>query len=537
MVFLENIVVNKLFIKTDKMQWQTLLVLACVTIGTLAVSDSDIQGLVNWAVDNGAHFHPHVSIAFIDPIYGRGFTATQDITAGQHVDLVSFPLNMALSTLLVQDSNISKIMLACDVDELSGTNLHAFHYAFLRRHFKINDDNSELWGSFWAPYVKSIPDLHEISSPIAYSSQELSRLQGTILYEMCDSRSSKAKSSYNSIMRSLKLKHCRKSETKLPRDFFDDLKEKMKEVTQDDFLWGLAVIWSRNFATTLQTSEGKWDKMNSLMPLADMFNAAVVGRRANTLCLTDKNSDRFVCKLGRNVTAGDQLLVDYSSAKLSNFRLMIDYGFVSDDNPYREVYVKLPEAPESGKKWLTLIGFQPTTSTPTAELLLIGPRNWGWLKMFFIILTAKDEYLPEKHRDHFSVQTVFGKGKTFYAAHETNTYVQMISYLTHALESYPTSLEEDAEELASLDRSKDSHMHNILKFLISEKTVLKDIIGEVTAEYEKQQETLREKIAAGEDINSIQVQVPKQNPGTTKSIKLDMDELKRTGTMDLKDEL
>jgi hypothetical protein len=114
-------------------------------------------------------------------------------------------------------------------------------------------------------------------------------------------------------------------------------------VKYDDFLWGLSLLWSRNFGVAIRDPEGNWQKAPCFVPFADMLNTGYQSD-LNSDCHTNDASTHFECAVTRDIASGVELLGPYSSSRgeYSNGQLLMDYGFVLSINPNDVVMLQLP---------------------------------------------------------------------------------------------------------------------------------------------------------------------------------------------------
>jgi len=104
-----------------------------------------------------------------------------------------------------------------------------------------------------------------------------------------------------------------------------DRTEKLRsECSWDEFLWASFIVVSRAF--TLQQKSG--ESVRCLVPLMDMFNHS---SQSKTELRVRNGSCRVIA--GEKLLAGQEVTFGYGGGRLSNKRLIQDYGFVQLNNP------------------------------------------------------------------------------------------------------------------------------------------------------------------------------------------------------------
>lgn len=124
----------------------------------------------------------------------------------------------------------------------------------------------------------------------------------------------------------------------------ETMRHSMKEVcdlinsnqfTLEEFLWAYTTIDSRAFKLT--------ELGTILIPLADIANHISFIDEENLCSMgIDKQTNRFILKVkeDKKINNGDELCLKYNS-ELSNWQLLLYYGFTIENNPYDSILIEL----------------------------------------------------------------------------------------------------------------------------------------------------------------------------------------------------
>jgi len=104
--------------------------------------------------------------------------------------------------------------------------------------------------------------------------------------------------------------------------------------TLEDFLWSYTTIDSRAFKLT--------EFGTILIPLADLANHVSFIDEENLSSMgIDKQTNRFILKVkNKKINNEDELCLKYNS-ELSNWQLLLYYGFTIENNPYDSILLEL----------------------------------------------------------------------------------------------------------------------------------------------------------------------------------------------------
>ncbi|ELR18348.1 SET domain containing protein [Acanthamoeba castellanii str. Neff] len=254
-----------------------------------------------WFAEQGGSRHAGVQLRTL-PTFGRSVVAAHDIATGETLLSVPFSLvvDSADAPLATAAPEIRRIL-----DEefpLSATNENALLLLVHK-----NDPNSP-----WQRYIDVLPST--FSTTLFFSDDELSYLEGSSLHHFARQRRRAIESQYDTIFTPLFVDY--------PEHFAPE------QFSLDAWKWALSVIWSRSFVV----DEGK----RGLVPWADMFNMAPETEQVKVA--VDAVDHHLIYSARSPIKKGEQIFVAYGqSRQMSNAQLLMDYGFVLENNPHDAV--------------------------------------------------------------------------------------------------------------------------------------------------------------------------------------------------------
>lgn len=107
----------------------------------------------------------------------------------------------------------------------------------------------------------------------------------------------------------------------------------IKNVTLDEFKWAISICWSRSFKLPSPYNSG-------FVPFADLFNMLHPSSRKMIRQKFENGNFNYIAL--RDIEKGEQIYSFYSTKGLSNEQILMDYGFVFDDNPMDFVPIGSP---------------------------------------------------------------------------------------------------------------------------------------------------------------------------------------------------
>ncbi|KAG0482665.1 hypothetical protein HPP92_010749 [Vanilla planifolia] len=274
-------------------------------------SDSTVAEFWKWLGERGGFPKPNPPVrpAFVSE--GLGLVAERDMLRNEVVTEVTKKLWIDTDTVAASD--IGPVTI--------GVKPWVAVALFLLREKALGAASS------WRPYVDILP--LETDSPIFWSEEELSQIQGTQLLKT-----------------TLGVKeHIQCEFTKLEDEVLLPNKHLFTStITAADFLWAYGILRSRTF------SHLRGDNL-VLIPLADLINHNPSITSEET-CWEIRRKGMFSRELifalrtPVSVNAGEQVYIQYDLKK-SNTELALDYGFVESNNKDRDVYTISLEISES----------------------------------------------------------------------------------------------------------------------------------------------------------------------------------------------
>jgi hypothetical protein len=268
--------------------------------------------LLAWAKENGAELEK------ISPLHhqqctpkqrqrGFGLTLRTDVEAG--VNLMSIPFRLCMSS----NSSLTP-SLSSFVDEFP---------PFIRLIIRLLDERRKGSTSFWLPYIDTLP--RDYYSTNFLKEPELHFLHGTSAEHKSGEHAlaaTKAYLKYVSKPNGLSGTHPQE----FPAAFY----------TMENWLWAFSTVTSRAF----KNEEGI-----TLVPILDLANHGPRKglRNRNQFIRRDPVAERRFVYTAAQQQAGEEWLNDYGA--IANDQLLIDYGFVLDENAddFYQLAFKLPD--------------------------------------------------------------------------------------------------------------------------------------------------------------------------------------------------
>lgn len=296
---------------------------------------------------------------------GYGLKASENIHAGQ--ELVMLPATCQLRFQEGRDPSSLKQMMDRIPDELWGAKL-ALKLLFER----IKGDE----GHFW-PYIKNLP-VGFPGLPLFYDQKSIQALE------------------YPPVSSQI-IKRCKWllqfSSTELQQK--DNSPFDGSVIDANTLGWAFAAVTSRAFRPGGPKSAGV------LLPLIDMCNhsfspnAKVIGSK-NALA-----SDSLSMVAISDIAAGEPILLNYG--KLPNDFLLLDYGFVVDDNPYDTVKLSFDVGFVEGAKAVANVGSLSDDGTGSLKILdwqhrMLNDLHLNQDKEVSIIRSSSSEEPPVDER-------------------------------------------------------------------------------------------------------------------------------------------
>ncbi|WP_224366323.1 SET domain-containing histone-lysine N-methyltransferase [Hyalangium versicolor] len=366
-------------------------------MGTHPEEDAGVSRFLRWLEQSGARIS---KIHIVTPEGAeRGVRALADIAPGE--TLLRIPRSHVLTVEDVRASEIGRLL----DDHAQLDEERTYLSAFLLQERERGED------SFWKPFLDMLPTAFP-SHPFFFEEHELALLQGSFLAGMVG------------------------IQQRLVAERYVHLSQHVpgfNRFTFDAFVWAHFAVVTRTFTMTRSGSHG-----SCLVPLVDMIND---GRPWDSPWAWLEEEQCFQVKSVDAVAAGQELHTTYGNK--SNLSLLLQYGYVHEDNAHDEVLLLLgipPGDPFTAKKQ-RLLGL----STPDEQRSFKLSRTYDAEVMeplfaFLRVAQAEAEELavletapdalaharaPLSQRNEERLRTAFATG------------------CERRLAGYPTSLEED----------------------------------------------------------------------------------------------
>jgi histone-lysine N-methyltransferase SETD3 len=295
-------------------------------MSTNTESERTTETLLRWIEQGGARlskFHV-VSLGGGE----RGIRAQEDIAPEE--TLMSIPRRYVLTVDDARDSDIGRLLAAHAQFDDDRTYLFAF----------LLQERERGEASFWKPFVDSLPKSFP-TLPYYFTERECALLQGSFLQEMVEAQRQTLKIRYEHLC---------------------EVVPGFNRFSLEDFVWAHHAVLSRTFA--IKQNEAL---VACLVPLADMIND---GRPWDTHWGLSADGTHFDLRSLSPVPRGQELRTSYGNK--SNFRLLLQYGFVHEQNAHNEVSLLFNLAGEDpfGAEKQQLMGFGSPLEMRTFKLQL-----------------------------------------------------------------------------------------------------------------------------------------------------------------------
>jgi histone-lysine N-methyltransferase SETD3 len=385
--------------------------------------DSDtlkIRRFLLWIESQGATF-PSMSIKVTRGT--RQVHATRPLLAGELV--AHIPRTLTITPDVAKASKTGKLIAR------HGSNIDDYDYlaAYLLQ--------MKREGGFWQPYIDILPKDYS-AHPLFFSQHELDALKGSYIL--------------GPILSRLARHACR----------YDQLPPCLKEngLTREEFTWARCVVSTRVHGVKV---EGR--RVLAMVPLSDMFNHSANNNADWTVA---PDGDFFVMA-EYAVAAGSPLFEKYG--KRCNARLLEDYGFCLEDNPYNVAEIRLQPIP---------------ADHPFFEhAKQLGKNQWN--RQVFHVMSACDDDAAKSMFSYLRLACFDGAPHLLRQGIDLNQLppisrqneIAALTTLESACESrlqqFPTSVEEDDALLA--DGALGCNLRNVVMIRRHEKIILKYFLG------------------------------------------------------------
>jgi histone-lysine N-methyltransferase SETD3 len=258
------------------------------------MSDDAIERMTAWLTAGG------VRLGFaIQPVGDRerGACALAPIAEGDVV--LQIPARFLMTDELARASEIGRKIAA------SGVKLSTPHSVLAS--FLLQERRDP--GSFWRPFLDILPRVYP-HMPVYYSERERFFLNGSFVLQLIDYRWHSYMADYKALV------------GRVPG--FD-------QFTSHDFVWARLTVGTRLFGMTV-----RGERARALVPMADMLNHRWP---QETSWKYDERAAAFVFTALRAFAPGDPIRTAYG--KRSNSHLLVNYGFVLEDNEHNEAVLRL----------------------------------------------------------------------------------------------------------------------------------------------------------------------------------------------------
>jgi len=362
--------------------------LVCQSVSA-EVATEDLKGFAKWLGENGVETKVNLGI-FGESRFG-GVAATE-IKSGDGI--IKIPSKLLISAEVISQDPI--------ITQYKDWTLHNEPWVLWLLRESIKPD------SFWQPYFKVLPKEFK-DHPLYWSEDELKELQSSPGRSNIAALQQTVKASYDN----LKKKLVDENPQLFPEGYF----------TFDRFVWAFLCAQTRQWGLTTG---------NVWVPLADMLNHKSTAGHGGM----NQEGTHFVINATQEYGVGDQVYDSYGPK--SSEELLRVYGFVPEENEQDHVKLNIQS---------TAINLVQSIVTPVLDK---ADRNWR--DVYLIPNTRSDTLLRAfrvnqlefKELEHLNDVVA---GKPVSLLNELRAYRSAISVLSQLLQSYSTTVEDDAELL------------------------------------------------------------------------------------------
>jgi len=280
-----------------------------------------VPALISWAKENGARFNRKFSIQYIDG-FGLGLVAGETIAEGERYLTIDTRLLIGRDTVL-KDTQLAPALATLPRSIHKNTKLLLALFLLHHKHAAKN-------GSFWWPYISTLPDDY-CESPFFWNDDDLETLKGSYIYKLVASDRVALSRQFETLKTMLFYR--------FPNLFPGTA------ATLDEFFWAVWSVRSRLFYI-----EGLMPREH-LVPLADMINCMEPERPVKTSFVEKGPEDNQVQLLAdRNVAAGQQIFESYGAK--SGLETLYYEGFFLEPPVNDCVWINLSYGTASrGPRW------------------------------------------------------------------------------------------------------------------------------------------------------------------------------------------
>jgi hypothetical protein len=377
--------------------------------------------LRHWLQEGGAHLS-RIHVASLGR-GERGLCALDDIAPEE--TLMRIPSRHVLTLEDARSSRIGGLLDAHAPAEEEWVYLAAF----------LLQEKEQGERSFWKPFLDSLPKAFP-SLPFFFEERELSLLKGSLAPRLVQS-----------LREGLKVQHGHLCQH-VPG---------FERFSFDAFVWAHFAVVTRTFS-----SPRSGTAVACLVPLADMIND---GRPWDIHWGWSEDGTHFELKSTRAVARGQELRASYGGK--SNLQLLLQYGFVHEENAHDEVMLLLGlalEDPLAGEKQ-RLLGLEtPFELRPYTLTLTDDPRPLEEMFSFLRVVCAEAGELAAASDARPRAQSLLS------ARNEQKVIETFIALCEEQLAGYETSLAEDERRLREETLSQNAR--NCVWVLRGEKRIL-----------------------------------------------------------------
>ena len=439
--------------------------------------EEKLNNFYKWLKENGAQFEK-IDIYSEKSTGMRGIYALDDVEINEN--LIYIPEKLIIFCEKIQGNVVAK-KLRKYFDKIKD------YETLILSLFVIEEAYNP--DSFWKPFIDILPtDLSNF--PIFYTDEELSLLKGYRMYNQIIKMRNKLRKYYVEMI-------CPEAENEFQVDY-------CSVVSYDFFLWAIVNVKSRAFGF----SHNRLEKA-AISPLSDLINHTY--NDPKFLWRFSSNLNGFVIFSFMDDHKTSEIFTYYGN--IGNEWLLLNYGFLLDNNPFDDIYIRLTLPLDDKDYYLKFVllekkGIKSSTKMALSKDLE-SSKTSNFLSIFrfmhyqddlnryldiqydlqnssvassysykarnikkITVNALKVDYLQNNNKDNEEYNFNPLLFNSIDIDEEVYMLKQFKELLSEILNNFPSNIEEDENFLQNSGNIISENIRNIYKYRISQKKIL-----------------------------------------------------------------
>ncbi|KAH3664295.1 hypothetical protein OGAPHI_004647 [Ogataea philodendri] len=277
----------------------------------------DLQNLLQWATSHGCQIS--------DSIEFRASHQGVSVYSKETFSLSKYEVIVPDSIIITPDKAFEQLDIDPKIDPVLALKLYLCY---------LKSTGHE----DFAAYVKCLPPLRKIGSPITFSEQELDLLKGTNIFNSVPAMRAQLLAEYEELLTSQGWIIAKNYDKLCKDDFFSLITGELSEGCHYPpqfswFLWAHLILTSRAFPYRLINPKAPSNAV-MLLPIVDLFN-----HKAGSKVTWLPSQSQFGIRIEETVGQGEELFNNYGPK--GNEELFIGYGFTIPDNEHEQLQLSI----------------------------------------------------------------------------------------------------------------------------------------------------------------------------------------------------